>query len=118
MIFHYCFCINIHNASTECVCDWMMDNFTTPMLPKGRGAWLGSIVNSGDMRMFEWSKDCITFGQSPAIPPWVKMWMRVLSLLLLVVTLFLFTEMVGQIGAQIGESIVFNVGVSSCRDND
>ena len=89
-----------------------MDKLVSPMLPKGRGAWLSHVANSRDVGhskfMFDGCADT-GLGQSPDCTP-VNQFMREGPHTSTpgsdVDAIHHLTDMVGQLGAQIGESIV------------
>lgn len=108
--------MNTHNASTfdELKADAIitMDTFGSPSLPKGRGAWLHDNTNSRDVG----HSKCINvgnrdtgLGQSPECTP-VSGYLRdgpyTSTPSSDVDVIRHLTDMVGQLGAQIGESIV------------
>lgn len=89
-----------------------MDNFVTPRLPKGRGVWLSRLAGSRDVGHSEFISDRYAntgLGQSPGCTP-VSGSIREGPQTSIpsrdVDAIHHLTDMVGQLGAQIGESIV------------
>ncbi|XP_075932775.1 uncharacterized protein LOC142932666 [Anarhichas minor] len=89
-----------------------MDEFASPRLPKGRGVWLSHIAGSRDVGHSKLTRDSCEdtgLGQSPGSTP-VSGLMRDGPLTSTpgsdLDAIHHLTDMVGQLGAQIGESIV------------
>lgn len=85
-----------------------MDRFASPKLPKGRGVWLSDIVDSGAVGHSKIIPDgCADKGlsQSPGYTP-VRERPQTSTPGSDVNTIHHLTDMVEQLGVQIGESIV------------
>lgn len=103
-----------------------MDKFASPTLPKGRGVWFGDIADSGVVghSMFMSDRCADTgLGQSPSCTPVsgiMKEGPQTSTPSSDIDAIHHLTDMVGQLGAQIGESIVaklMSAGVVNMNSN-